>query len=252
DRALRRVYNEGIAKNVIIFVADGMGLTTSTAARIYGKGEEGFLAFDKFPHIGVIKTYSANKYVADSCSTATAMFCGVKANQKTTGLDSTVDYSDCNGSLNPQARVPSILKWAQDAGKSTGFVTTTRVTHATPSALYAHAADRNWECETVMPQDSRVCKDIARQLVEDLPGKNINVIMGGGRQMLQSNVTEGDNDPIDTWACYSKDGRDLIKDWQDDKARREVSYAYVSNNGELQDLDTNTEFVLGINLDLHT
>lgn len=48
------------------------------------------------------------------------MFCGVKANQKTTGLDSTVDFEDCTGSLNPQARVSSIFNWAQEAGKSTG------------------------------------------------------------------------------------------------------------------------------------
>lgn len=32
-----------------------MGVTTATAARIYGKGEEGFLAFDKFPNVGVLK-----------------------------------------------------------------------------------------------------------------------------------------------------------------------------------------------------
>ncbi|KAI4456858.1 alkaline phosphatase [Holotrichia oblita] len=242
EKALKRTFNEGIAKNVIIFIADGMGITTSTAARIYGKGEQGFLTFDKFPNIGVLKTYSANKYVPDSCSTATAMFCGVKANQKTTGVDSTVDFEDCFGSLNPQARVSSIINWAQDAG----FVTTTRVTHATPSALFAHSPNRNWECEAVIPDNSRVCKDIARQLIEDQPGKNINVIMGGGRQVLQSNVVGKNNDPIDTWACYSKDGRDLIKDWKDDKIRRNASYAFVSNNGELNNLNTSSEFVLGI------
>ncbi|KAI4456848.1 alkaline phosphatase [Holotrichia oblita] len=242
EKALKRTFNEGIAKNVIIFIADGMGMTTSTAARIYGKGEQGFLTFDKFPNIGVLKTYSANKYVPDSCSTATAMFCGVKANQKTTGVDSTVDFEDCFGSLNPQARVSSIINWAQDAG----FVTTTRVTHATPSALFAHSPNRNWECEAVIPDNARICKDIARQLIEDQPGKNINVIMGGGRQVLQSNVVGKNNDPIDTWACYSKDGRDLIKDWKDDKIRRNASYAFVSNNGELNNLNTSSEFVLGI------
>lgn len=57
-----------------------------------------------------------------------------------------------------------------------GFVTTTRITHATPSALYAHTASRKWECEDRMPaQATDHCKDIARQLVEDLPGRNIRV-----------------------------------------------------------------------------
>lgn len=62
------------------------------------------------------------------------------------------------------------------AGKSTGLVTTTRVTHATPAALYAHAASRYWEDDGKVPPVSRTsCKDIARQLLEDEPGYNITV-----------------------------------------------------------------------------
>lgn len=58
-----------------------------------------------------------------------------------------------------------------------GFVTTTRVTHATPAPLYAHSANRRWECEAKMPENAAGCKDIARQLVEDEPGRNIRVII---------------------------------------------------------------------------
>lgn len=62
------------------------------------------------------------------------------------------------------------------AGKSTGLVTTTRVTHATPATLYAHAASRYWEDDGKLPPAARTsCKDIARQLLEDEPGRNINV-----------------------------------------------------------------------------
>lgn len=62
------------------------------------------------------------------------------------------------------------------AGKSTGLVTTTRVTHATPAALYAHAASRYWEDDGKVPPAARTsCKDIARQLLEEEPGRNINV-----------------------------------------------------------------------------
>lgn len=65
------------------------------------------------------------------------------------------------------------------AGKSTGLVTTTRVTHATPAALYAHAASRYWEDDGKVPPAARTsCKDIARQLLEDEPGHNINVRNG--------------------------------------------------------------------------
>lgn len=56
------------------------------------------------------------------------------------------------------------------------MVTTTRVTHATPAALYAHASSRYWEDDSKVPSAARAsCKDIARQLLEDEPGRNINV-----------------------------------------------------------------------------
>lgn len=183
--------------------------------------------------------------VPDSSSTATALFSGVKTNYKTSGVDSSVKLDDCKASLKPDARIDGLMKWAQDSGKSTGFVTTTRVTHATPSALYAHTPNRNWECESTIPENSTQCKDIARQLVEDEPGKNINVIMGGGRQCLQSGVPNRPGDPVDTWACYSKDGRDLIRDWKTDKKNRKKSYVTVMNSEELNKIDITKEFVLG-------
>lgn len=54
--------NEGVAKNVIIFIGDGMGPNTVTAARIYGVGESGYLAFEKFPHIGAIKVLNTHTH----------------------------------------------------------------------------------------------------------------------------------------------------------------------------------------------
>ncbi|XP_034951620.1 alkaline phosphatase-like [Chelonus insularis] len=240
-------WNENIAKNVILFIGDGMSIDTATASRIYRAGETSNLAWEKLPHVGLIKTYNTNKKVADSASTATALFSGVKTNYNVVGVDSHVQLNDCDASLNPKFHVSSIIEWAQEAGKDTGFVTTTRVTHATPAPLYAHSPNRKWECENEIPETSKKCKDIAKQLIENTPGKNIKVIMGGGRQMLQSNVSGTEIDPIDTWACYSTDGRDLINDWVQDKKLRNFSYKVVQNNKELRSLDpTNIEFLLGI------
>lgn len=121
--------------------------------------------------------------------------------------------------------------------------------HATPAALYAHVPDRRWECEAKMKSitKQRGCKDIARQLVEDNPGRNINVIMGGGRQCLVSNVTDSEADPVDTWACYSSDGRDLIADWSLDKTRRGLRHAVVQNSDELNALNGDeTDYVMGM------
>lgn len=240
--------NKRRAKNVILFVGDGMGQSTVTATRIHKVGEEGLLSWEKFPHMGLLKTYCFDKQVPDSASTATALFGGVKANFETGGVDSAVPLGNCEASLNATHYVDSILQWAQNEGISTGFVTTTRVMHATPAALFAHTADRRWECEATMPESERTkgCKDIARQLVENLPGKNLNVIMGGGRQCLVSNVTGTDDDPIDKWSCISMDGRNLIEDWKKDKIERGLRSAVLQNNDDLNKLDTaNTDFVLG-------
>ena len=65
---------------------------------------------------------------------------------------------------------------SSSTGKATGLVSNARLTHATPAAGYAHSASRYWEDDSKMPPASRrTCKDIARQLVEDQPGRSINV-----------------------------------------------------------------------------
>ncbi|XP_012261446.2 alkaline phosphatase-like [Athalia rosae] len=247
DASLNYKWNTNTAKNVIIFLGDGMSPDTITASRIYNAGEESYLSWEKFPHVGLLKTYDSDKQVPDSASTATAIFCGVKTNNYVAGVDANVKFADCEASLKKENHLDSIIAWGQQAGKDTGFVTTTRVTHATPSALFAHVPDRNWECEAKMPQNAAKCKDVARQLIEDEPGRNIKVIMGGGRQMLQSNVTGTAGDPLDTWACYSKDGRKLMEDWAADKERRNFSHTIVQNTEELFNADLQeTEFLLGI------
>lgn len=62
-------------------------------------------------------------------------------------------------------------------GKRTGIVTTSRITHATPAAGYAKAANRNWEGDIHISCDNRPCKDIARQLIEDNPDINVSKIL---------------------------------------------------------------------------
>ncbi|KAH8412571.1 hypothetical protein KR009_003177 [Drosophila setifemur] len=248
-KAVAREYNRRRAKNVILFVGDGMGPNTVTAARIYGFKEEGLLTWEHFPHMGLLKTYCADKQVPDSFSTATALFGGVKVNYETGGVDSNVPLGNCTASQDEDHHVQTILKWAQLDGMRTGFVTTTRVTHATPAALYAHVPDRRWECEAGMKAEDRAqgCKDIARQLVELPTGQRINVIMGGGRQMLVSNVRDSAADPLDTWASKSSDGRDLIRDWRQLKEAEGASHAVVQNNRELWNLNgENVDYLLGI------
>ncbi|CAH0686448.1 unnamed protein product [Spodoptera exigua] len=248
EEALKVKWNLNPAKNVILFVGDGMGPNTVTAARIYKGGESHRLVYEKFPHMGLLKTYSANKMVPDSACTATAMFSGVKVNQDTVGVDASVPHRDCEASLQSEARLKSLAALALEAHKSAGFVTTMRVTHATPSPLYAHSASRSWECEASLPDNSS-CKDIARQLVEDWPGRDLQVIMGGGRQQLVSNATGTEHDPISLspWTCYRQDGRNLIEQYKTDKSTRGLKHSVIMNNKELAELDVNnTDYLLGI------
>lgn len=128
-------------------------------------------------------------------------------------------------------------------------MTTTRVVHATPAALYAHSPDRRWECDAKMPAAARNigCKDIARQLVEDAPGRDLNVIMGGGRQCLCTEVDDTVADPVDTWSCQRADGRDLMAEWREEKRSRGSRYAVVEDRGELLGIDgAVVDHVLGI------
>ncbi|XP_063233619.1 alkaline phosphatase, tissue-nonspecific isozyme-like [Bacillus rossius redtenbacheri] len=253
--ALRRrlLQHEGArphAKNVILAVGDGMGVATVTAARILrgqrlGRpGEEQELAWDRFPTVALARTYNADAQIGESSACATALLCGVKANFETVGLDSRGKFENCFSSLT--SRVPSVFDWAQQAGKATGVVTNTRITHATPAALYGHAPSRYWEDDGKMPPAARkTCKDLTRQLVEDDPGRNINVLLGGGRRHWLPKVAR---DPEMTNEEGRRlDGRNLIDDWLRDKKRRGVRAEYVWSKEQLEQVNTRSvEQLLGL------
>lgn len=71
------------------------------------------------------------------------------------GVDGKVERGRCDA-LHEDNKVHSIARLAERAGMATGLVTTTRVTHATPAALYAHAPDRHWESDA----DVTSCKHV--------------------------------------------------------------------------------------------
>ncbi|KFM70846.1 Alkaline phosphatase, tissue-nonspecific isozyme, partial [Stegodyphus mimosarum] len=227
-----------------------MGLTTVTTARILRgqkrghTGEENELTFDKFEYVALAKTYNTNSQVGDSGACATALLCGVKGRFETVGLDDSGIFEKCESSL--LARIPCLAEWAQAEGKSTGLVTTTRVTHATPAAMYGHSASRYWESDAKIPEDSRsLCKDIARQLVENDPGRNINVILGGGRCHFLPKKEEDIQIPTDMGR--REDGQNLIDAWQNDKKTRGLKYKYVANKREFDKVDPkSTDYLLGL------
>uniref|UniRef100_A0A8C3KTR8 Alkaline phosphatase n=1 Tax=Chrysolophus pictus TaxID=9089 RepID=A0A8C3KTR8_CHRPC len=243
--------NQNVAKNLILFLGDGMGVSTVTAARIlkgqlqHRKGEESLLEMDKFPYVALAKTYNTNAQVPDSAGTATAYLCGVKANEGTVGVSAGVTRDRCNTTKGQE--VTSILRWAKDEGKAVGIVTTTRVTHATPSAAYAHSANRDWYSDGEMPLDALEggCKDIARQLVENIP--DIEVILGGGRKyMFPRNTSDVEYPQEERHRGTRLDGKDLVQAWHDAKPAGKVA-KYVWHRRELLALNlSRVDFLLGL------
>ncbi|XP_020774258.1 alkaline phosphatase, tissue-nonspecific isozyme [Boleophthalmus pectinirostris] len=242
--------NKKQAKNLILFLGDGMGVPTVTAARILKgqlsgqSGEETMLEMDKFPFLSLAKTYNTNAQVPDSAGTATAYLCGVKANEGTVGVSAAAVRSQCNTTKGNE--VTSILKWAKDAGKSVGIVTTTRVNHATPSAAYAHSVDRDWYSDNEMPAEALQagCKDIAIQLFENIP--NIDVVMGGGRKyMFPKNQSDVEYPNVAKHSGTRKDGRNLVQEWIDKMQNKKGHYVW--NKNQLLSLNpNNVEYLLGL------
>uniref|UniRef100_A0AAZ3QYD5 Alkaline phosphatase n=1 Tax=Oncorhynchus tshawytscha TaxID=74940 RepID=A0AAZ3QYD5_ONCTS len=242
--------NQNTAKNLILFLGDGMGIPTVTAARILKgqlsrqSGEETQLEMDKFPFVALSKTYNTNAQVADSAGTATAYLCGVKANEGTVGVSAAAVRSQCNTTQGNE--VTSILRWAKEAGKSVGIVTTTRVNHATPSAAYAHCVDRDWYSDGEMPAEAvqAGCKDIARQLFENIP--NIDVIMGGGRKyMFPKNQSDVEYPGEKKHFGTRIDRRNLVEEWNN-RMKNKNAY-YVWNKKELLSLNPNSvDYLLGL------
>jgi alkaline phosphatase len=184
--AAARMQAPARARNLVLFVGDGMGPTTVSAARILrgqlqgGRGEESMLRFEGFAATALSKTYAVDSQTPDSAATMTAIASGAKTNNGILGLDARVRRGACHGV--DAARMHSLLDLAERAGMATGIVTTTRITHATPAAMYAHSPEREWESDALLPEAARAagCVDIARQLIEYAEGDGIEVLLGGG------------------------------------------------------------------------
>lgn len=209
--------NTGKAKNVIVFIVDGLSIPTITAARIHEgqlagvDGESHSLAFEQLlPHTALVKTYTHDSQVADSAPTATAITSGIKSLNGTIGVDQTAVLEDC--STQAGATTMSIFEQAEEAGLATGVISTARITHATPAAAYAHSVGRDWEADTNLPEDAvGTCKDIAAQLVDWSFGDGFEVVFGGGRANF---MLESQADPEDATRTGARKERDLLAEWQ--------------------------------------
>ena len=226
-------------KNVIFFLGDGYGMVPMTAARIYAVGEEGDTTVDTFPETAFVKTYSNDAQVTDSAPSMSAYMTGVKTNNEVISMSPDTQATDAAGrgyvsgadSTCPAGGngtpATTLLELAKAAGRGTGVVTTTRVTHATPAATYAHVCHRDGE------------NTIAAQLVPGGAGYNaklgsdgVDVVLGGGWQhFLPKGAADG---------SVRSDSRNLVDEL------KAGGYSYVSNTAALNALPSTTNKLIGL------
>ncbi len=239
--------NRHRAKNVILFVADGMGVSTATAARILEgqlrgeTGEENQLSFEVMPYVALSKTYNTNQQTPDSAGTMTAMMTGIKSKAGVISVNQNVFRGDCASSKGNE--ITTFLEQAEMAGMSTGVVSTARLTHATPAATYAHVPERNWEDDHDLSQEAidNGCKDIARQLIEFPYGNGLEVAMGGGRRNFWPRNMADLEDAGKTGE--RDDQRNLTEEW----VSNYDNAAFVWNKDQFDAIDPeDTDHLLGL------
>jgi alkaline phosphatase len=215
--AASQAFAAGEAKNVILFVGDGMGPTSVAASRIFKYGEAGSLTMDTLPRAARIRTYSLDAQTTDSAPSMAAYTTGVKMRNDVISMDGNTKTFEpaTDTTVTPNVRsavntcpttgngAPSvtILEQAIAKGKATGVVSTARLTHATPAATFAHVCNRDAEYE------------IARQAVPG--GAGFNAALGKGVDVLLGGVSYywKPHNPTTT-PRGRPDGRDLVAELQ--------------------------------------
>jgi alkaline phosphatase len=194
------------AKNVIVFIGDGMSLPIRTAARIVSRGmKEGkynsLLEMDEMAYYTAVITSGMDSIATDSANSASAYATGHKSVVNAMGV-----YPDNTSDPNDDPRVETLgemVKRTRQMGF--GIVTTAEIQDATPAAMFAHTR-RRVEYIGIMDQMLN-------------PPQMPDVIMGGGSASLLPQSTPGSR---------RKDNRDLIKEFE------EKGYQFVGTRSELR------------------
>ncbi len=188
----------GTARNVILFVADGMTVGMLTAARAARGMTQGLpdnpLYIDSMPEVGIASTSSIDSLMADSANTASSLNTGHIGSVNATG-----SYSDNTPSSLDDPRtetLASILQRTRDY--AIGVVTTADYSDATPASVWAHGRNRG--------DGNR-----AAYVVQSLES-GIDVLMGGGARRLLPQSAEGSrrSDDRDMFAEFEAAGYTVV------------------------------------------
>lgn len=206
------------AKNVILFIGDGMSLQARQMARILSKGiTEGryndLLEMEKMPHMALITTSGYDSLVTDSANSASAYATGHKSVVNAMGV-----YADHTPDPFDDPKVENIVELAKRSrGMATGLVSTANITDATPAAMVAHTRKRgeqNFIADTMLQ-------------AEHMP----DVILGGGSRHFLPKSTPGSK---------RKDERNLLNEFQS------KGYTLSTTKQELLHTPANSNKLLGL------
>ncbi|MDO5704715.1 MAG: alkaline phosphatase, partial [Paracoccus sp. (in: a-proteobacteria)] len=203
----------GKAKNVILFTADGNGVGTNYAIRLYtgqlegGLGDDYVQPHERFPNVALVKTYTSNGQTADSAPTAGAMNSGVKGKNGMINIMDHVAVGDCAAGASAGSK--TFAEIVSEMGKSVGVISTARITHATPAAVYARTVHRDYEDNSLIPEGCDQ-KDIAAQLIDQMNAGVIDLAFGGGRRhFLPADATDAEGK-----TGQRTDGRNMVEEMQ--------------------------------------
>jgi alkaline phosphatase len=189
----------GTAKNVILFIADGMSVPLITATRAVSRGivqgtPNDTLAMEKADEVGLAHTSSVDSIMADSANTASSINTGHIGSVNATG-----SYSDTSPDTLDDPRVETLGEMLKRLrGMSIGIVTTADLSDATPAAVWAHGRNR-------------ANANRAAYLVQVLDLQP-EVLMGGGSRFMLPQTAEGSrrSDDVDLFAEYEGAGYTIV------------------------------------------
>ncbi|KAH8311483.1 hypothetical protein KR044_006605, partial [Drosophila immigrans] len=241
-QALRIYSPQTQPRRVLILLINGIAAPALAAARFparHATTQHSQFVWDQFPHVARLKNSCSLSSPCDAATVQRALWSGVPLS----GIQRLLGNNNCS-----RLALHSVLRQAQLAGLRTGFVTNQRITGATAAALFA---DSSWECDGLMPLGhiEAGCQDVAQQLISSEAGQALNVLLGGGRQLLSAKVPVYDWDPLDERLCRARTGRNLLRDWRNQKLKLQSSQRFelVQHATELSALNaTNLDYLLGV------
>ncbi|WP_248925793.1 alkaline phosphatase [Paenibacillus hamazuiensis] len=186
------------AKNVILFVGDGMAFPDVTMSRIMSKGltegkYNGLLEMDKFDQRAVVTTSGMDSLVTDSANSASAYNTGHKSAVNGLGI-----YPDNTESSLDDPKVETLAEMLKRSrGMSVGVVSTSEIEDATPAAVVSHTRRRADKPE------------IAEMLYKLQP----EVILGGGSAYFLPKSTAGSKrkDDKNLFDMFEKSGYFVVE-----------------------------------------